>query len=182
MHGLSGFGKDIWVLWRREDAIEVGLVESLTGLEQIEGGLWRRKRNFIWSGPNNGSILSVYVDVVLFVLARPDAPHPPCSGARGEERSRELSQRRRISSVKWSRDQEYEECDGGNQERVRCDKSPHDQDGRLGDWRIFGYDFVVGRHLDLLPPAKGSNDGSISLPGTRYGDTADTGHDVAAQG
>jgi hypothetical protein len=33
MHGLAGFGEDVGILGRGKDSVEVGLMESLAGLE-----------------------------------------------------------------------------------------------------------------------------------------------------
>ena len=71
---FAGFGEDVWVLWGREDTVEVGLVETFANLEDCVGGGRGSKGKLVRGCADNGTIFAVKVDVVLLILACPNCP------------------------------------------------------------------------------------------------------------
>ena len=71
---LAGFGEDVGVLRWGKDAIEIGFVKAFTNLEDGVGGCGRCKRQFIRGNADDRPVLTMELDIVLFVLASPDSP------------------------------------------------------------------------------------------------------------
>lgn len=74
MNLLSGLRENIRILWRGEDAIEVCLVEAFPGCEHFFGRIGRCEAEFIRCNSHDGTITSVYIDVIQLGVPGPCAP------------------------------------------------------------------------------------------------------------
>lgn len=74
VNGFTLFGEDVRVLGRREDTVEVGLVEAFADLEDGERGGGRGEGDLVRCCSNNRTIAFVEIDLMLFILACPYGP------------------------------------------------------------------------------------------------------------
>ena len=95
VHILANLGEDIWVSRRREDPVEVGLVEALSSSQDLASGVRRGERYFVWRDAYNWTldlsanmqgtpswvltISLVDFDMIHLGVSSPGAPYFPCA-------------------------------------------------------------------------------------------------------
>lgn len=65
VHLLADLREDVGVLWRREDGVEVRLVETLPGREDVTRCCGAGDRDLVGCDPHDGAVVSVEVDKLI---------------------------------------------------------------------------------------------------------------------